>query len=104
MGHRHRGVDARWLRRCLEEHEQTTIDDAVWIAAAHGGLRGRDSDRAARLLREVAAPKRSRTILGDSGHCPVDLRDSVLPEVPVRLREIERRANSNGTKDFGWLC
>jgi hypothetical protein len=46
-------VAARWLRRCLEEHEQMTIDDALLIAVALAGLRGGDRDRATRLLREV---------------------------------------------------
>ena len=49
-----RRVAARWLRRYLEEHSETTIDEAALAASCLAALRGYGQDYAAQALRAMA--------------------------------------------------
>jgi hypothetical protein len=51
---RHPRVAARWLRRYLEEHSETTIDEAALAASCLAALRGYGQDYAAQALRAMA--------------------------------------------------
>jgi hypothetical protein len=54
---RHPRVAARWLRRYLDEHDRATIDDAMFIAAALGALRGDAREEAATVLRHTTGSR-----------------------------------------------
>jgi hypothetical protein len=58
---RHPRVAARWLRRYLEEHPATTIEEAGVVAASLSALGSPVHDEAERALRAMTDPvKRSR--------------------------------------------
>jgi selenocysteine lyase/cysteine desulfurase len=60
--HRHPRVAARWLLRYLEEHPETTIDEAALAASCLAALRGFGQADAAQALRAMAerATRRGR--------------------------------------------
>jgi hypothetical protein len=51
---RHPRVAARWLLRYLEEHPETTIDEAVLAASCLAALSGYGAPDAAQALRAMA--------------------------------------------------
>jgi hypothetical protein len=60
--HRHPRVAARWLLRYLEEHPETTIDEAALAASCLAALRGYGATDAAQALRAMTerATRRGR--------------------------------------------
>jgi hypothetical protein len=59
---RHPRVAARWLRRYLDEHHGTTIDEAALVASSLAALVGREHETAEQTLRDMAdrATRRAR--------------------------------------------
>jgi hypothetical protein len=59
---RHPRVAARWLRRFLDEHHETTIDEAALAASSLAALSGREHETAVETLRAMAerATRRGR--------------------------------------------
>jgi hypothetical protein len=51
---RHPRVAARWLRRYLDEHHETTIDEAALVAWSMAALLGREHETAVETLRAMA--------------------------------------------------
>jgi hypothetical protein len=60
QGSRHRRVPTRWLLRYLEEHPETTIEQAAVAASCLTALPGANYREAAQTLRAMAETATSR--------------------------------------------